>query len=126
MGDFSAATSCDFNFYVLESYSGGTSLSDWWEVASAQSNSAAMSSTGYAETGYIGDLTLDSNRYYAFLMGWDCDADYVPWASSVAETSLLGTVSGTEFYGSDPADWATGMTTSTDYGMWAATIIEYN
>jgi len=88
-------SSCDLDFYILESTTGGTNNSEWTEIAYTATSPDSTSSYVYVDSGYVGDVTLVAGNYYAFLVGWNCASstgyEWRAFSDGAAPTGL-GTV----------------------------------
>ena len=121
-------SSCDLDFYILESTTGSTTLSDWTQIAYTETSPSSTSSYVYVDSGYVGDVTLVAGNYYAFLVGFDCSSStYYKYGSSASGTAL-GSVDSTFSYFYDNSYTAGGGLSgaSVTNGTYYDTEINYN
>jgi len=123
-------SNCDVDFYVLESATPSVLSSDWTEVASTSLSFTSSASAAWVDSGYLGDVSLVSGNYYAFLVGWDCGSytsyDYFYSGSShSAFASDLGTFSGVISNNSIGA-WESASFSFSSTGWVYPTSVQYN
>jgi len=81
-------SNCDVDFHVIESTTDSSTISDWSLVASTSLSFSSAQSAAWIESGYLGDVSLVSGNYYAFLTGWDCGGSTTYYYGSAQGTDL--------------------------------------
>ena len=95
------------DFYVIESATGGSTATDWAVVGQSSDSYNWDPGLSYADSGYLGDVTLVAGYTYGFVTAWMCDsATEYHYAVTGAATDL-GSPGGGYFYLNDySGDWS--------------------